>query len=271
MNPKQKTSNKPLIDICKETYPLIRPYVAIVLIGSLLLFSIIDNTSSKIGILAALASNIIFLIFDLSNTLKTRLDKIEQSLNQPEPQSYEDFNAALKDIKQILTDKLINNKDVQIKILAVSAQFSWKVLIESAIPKLLEIGNKDPKIDIEIVIVKPSVLRHWGQKKLEDDAQNTLNGEISFRKKFKTAFANGKLKLTIRQYDNIPHWHGILIDNDILFMGRCKWDKIDNHYHLLVGQIDYRLFKKGDRYGGDARIELVENWFDLYSVRALKI
>jgi hypothetical protein len=262
--------DKTLLEIWKETYPIVRPWVAIILVATFLTSVVIDNTTYKIGILSALAGNIVFLIFDLTTTLKTRLDNIDKNLREPQPPSFESFNEALPVIKKVLIQKLNNNKDVSIKILAVSAQFSWKVLIQTTVPALLKIA-KNPKIHVEIAIVKPSVLQNWGLKQLMKDAQNTIDGIEDFKLKYKTAFSEGKLGLEIYLYDNLPHWHGILIDNDILFMGRCKWEIIDEKYHLLVGQIDYRQFRMNDRFGGNARIELVDNWFNTYKFRSGKI
>jgi hypothetical protein len=213
---------------------------------------------------------LLYLFFDIYRELKERLDKIDMNLKEPQPPSYSDFNEALPIIKGILDERLSRDQDVTIRILAVSAQFSWKVLIETTIPQLLTNKNYKSKIHIELVIVKPSVLHEWGQRKLENDAKSTLIGEENFKRKYKTLFQEGKLSLFIHQYDNIPHWHGILIDNDLLFMGRCKWEVIDGRYHLLVGQIDYRQFRINDRFGGNTRIELINSWFDAYKFRATK-
>jgi hypothetical protein len=263
--------DKSLVDIWKETYPKIRPWVALILVGTFLTSFLSYNSEYKIVILFALASNIVFLIFDLANTIKTRLDRIESNLKEPEPPSYVDFNEALVVIKGVLSDRLSRNRDVKIKILSVSAQFSWKALVDTAIPVLLKSNNYRNKISIEIGIVKPSVLRDWGQQQLENDASNTLKGEKIFKSRHRSDFENKSISLEIYQYDNIPHWHGVLIDDDLLFMGRCKWELIDERYHLLAGQIDYRQFRVDDRFGGTTRIELVNNWFDTYKFRAGKI
>jgi hypothetical protein len=262
---------KSLIDIWKETYPKVRPWVAIVLVIAFLTSTAVDNTQYKIGLLSTLAANIIFLIFDLATSIKTRLDKIDSNFREPNPPDYIDFNAALPVIRVLLNERLTINKEVKIRILAVSAQFSWTSLIETTIPTLFNSTNKNQKIIIEIVVVKPSVLHDWGQKQLENNVRGTLIGEGTFKKMYQTAFNEGKVSLNIYQYDNIPHWHGILIDNDVLFMGRCKWKIIDGKYHLMVGQIDYRQFREKDKFEGKTRIELVDNWFETYKFRAQKI
>ncbi len=266
-----KNRNKTLIEIWKETYPKLRPWVAIVLVGALLTSILIDDTKYKMAVLYALASNVIFLIFDLSTSIKTRLDKIDSNLKEPDPPFYVDFNAALPVIRTILSDRLTKNQDIHIRVLAVSAQFSWKSLVDTTIPALFDIGNKKQKINIEFVIVKPSVLRDWGQRQLESDANSTLLGVENFKGLYKKEFTAERLSLNVYQYDNIPHWHGILIDNDVLFMGRCKWKIIEGKYKLMVGQIDYRQFRTNDRFGGKTRIELVDNWFETYKFRAQRI
>lgn len=265
-----KINDKTLIEIWQETYPKIRPWIAILLIGALLTSVLIDDTKYKIGILSSLVGNIIFLIFDLAKTLKTRLDKIDANLKEPSPPFYPDFNDALPVIKKTISRSLEKNGEVEIKILAVSAQYSWKSLIETIIPQFLRI-NKSISIKIEMLIVKPALLHNWGQRELENDANNTIIGIENFKRRYKTAFDENKISLDLYQYDNIPHWHGILIDKSVLFMGRCKWEKIGSHYHLLVGQIDYRQFAKSDRFGGDARLELMDNWIDAYKFRVSKI
>src|SRR5690606_24257151 len=98
--------DKTLVEIWKETYPKIRPWVAIILVGAFLTSIVVDSTPYKIGILSALAGNIIFLIFDLANTLKARLDKIDNNIKEPQPPSYPDFNDALPIIKKTLIERL---------------------------------------------------------------------------------------------------------------------------------------------------------------------
>jgi hypothetical protein len=260
--------SKSLVEIWKETYVKLRPWIAIIFVGALLTSIFVDNTQYKIGLLLSLAANIILLIFDLNNSLKLRLDAIDNKLKEANPPQYPDFNDALPIIRKTLVRRLERNRDVNVKILAVSSQFSWKSMAESIIPSLLKVENKTGKINIEIAIVNPEILLDWGQESLANDAKNTLIGEANIKRKYKTAFETEKLSLSIYKYDNIPHWHGILIDSDVLFMGRCKWEVVDDRYHLLVGQIDYRQFQKNDRFGGNTRIELVDNWFDAYRFRA---
>jgi hypothetical protein len=262
---------KSLIKVFQEAYPKARPYIATVLVAAISTAPAIDSIAWRVGVTAALAVTILFLIFDLFNNLNKRLDTIDSKLKEEEPPTYNDFPSALPFIKEILTERLLQNKDVSIKILGVSAQFSWKNLIELTLPELFNIGHKKPKISVEIVIVNPSVLHQWGQELLKKESENTLEHLPIFKKDYKNYFNENRVSVDIWQYDNIPHWHGVLIDNDIFFMGRCKWKILNGtRYRLEVGQKEYRQFTKSDRFRGEVRIELFEQWFDAYKFRSQK-
>jgi len=76
-------------------------------------------------------------------------------------------------------------------------------------------------------------------------------------------------------YENLPHWHGILINDGILFMGRTDWNFPDPEleklpYFLYVGQAEYRLFRKDDFTGGGGRIKRFISWFNYYKISALR-
>ncbi len=267
----QKESKR-FVQLLQESYSKVRPYIAIILVGAICIAPLINNIATRVAITSALAVTLLFLIFDLFKMLTQRLDKIDAKLTEQEPPTYPNFTSALPTIKKALEERLIKNKDVKIKVLGVSAQFSWKNLVDLTLPELFEVGHKKPKISIEFVIVDPQVLHNWGQGLLEKESKNTLEHEKQFKKDYKSFFSLNRVDINIWLYDNIPHWHGVLIDNDIFFMGRCKWQiREGGHYHLQVGQKEYRQFTRTDRFRGLIRIELFEQWFDAYKFRSMKV
>lgn len=257
-----------LLQIFQEAYPKIRPIVAIILIIAISTSPVIDSLPWKIGVTSALGVTLLFLLFDLFKGINIRLDKIDYNLKVQEPPTYPNYNVALTAMKEILTDRLSHNKDVLIRIIGVSAQFSWKQLIEDTLPDLFNAGHKNPKIVVELLIVKPEVIEHWGQVGLKIDAETTLSRVPLFERKYAPEIQKGKISVAIFQYDNIPHWHGIMIDNDTFFMGRCKWETKDGRLHLQVGQKEYRQFNMNDNFKGNTRIELFNQWFEAYKLRA---
>lgn len=262
-----------LIEWLMTTYPKIRPAIAIILVAAFSTTSLVKDPSHKIAISTALGVTLLLLFFDIYRSLNKRLDSIDSNLKEQEPPTYSNFSSALPVITEVLEDRLKQNKDVNIKIIAVSAQFTWKLLVEDTLPKLFNIGSKKskPNINVEFVIVKPEVLNNWGQNRLRISAETTIECQADFRKKHASEFNEKRLEMKLQQYDNIPHWHGVLIDDDELFLGRCSWEIQSNRYYLQIGQREYRHFRLKDRFRGADRIELARNWFDAYNFRAERL
>lgn len=249
-------------------YPKMRPFIALALVIAVSLSPAIPDKNYKLAVTTALVITLVFLIFDVYKELLGRLALIEGHLKEPEPPTYDNYTESLPYMEKVITSYLSASANVQIRMLTVSAQFSWKNLIEDRIDKFLELGGRDTTINIELIVTQPNVLDHWEQEKLKMDAYRTLTGIELFNQKYADVMKNGKLSLDVFLYDNIPHWHGILINNNTLFMGRARWIIKGNKYDLTVGTNEYRMFQKGDRFRGTERVLLFENWFEAYKLRS---
>jgi hypothetical protein len=73
----------------------------------------------------------------------------------------------------------------------------------------------------------------------------------------------GRLIFTARTYKNLPHWHGLLVNEEQLFQGRTNWHFIEQKPTLTVGGNRYRYFNSLDAEGTE-RIELFGNWHRYY-------
>jgi hypothetical protein len=193
---------------------------------------------------------------------------IDTHLREPTPPTFADFNAALPVLKSQIIERLKAGKSVQLRLLAISAQFSWKHLILDAMDTYLGDVGKTQTIDIQIVVVSSRTLEKWGQDTLRIHKDAMDRGVTVFRKKYRDQISNGAISLRVEEYDNIPHWHGIMIDDDMLFLGRTRWKSGDPPWELTVGQNVYRQFVMLDRFNGTERIDQFKNWFDAYLDRA---
>jgi hypothetical protein len=263
-----KKIKKSLIELFQEVYPRIRPTVATILVLAFSVSTMIDNIPLRVSITSALGVTLLFLLFDMSKSINQRLDKIDSSLRVKFPPDLANYNVVVNHIREILEDRLGHNKDVTIRILCVSAQFTWKQLIEETLPEFFNMGNRNPKITVELLIVKPELLRDWGQLGLSMDAEATLLKIPFFENRYKAEFDTGKISLTVLQYDTIPQWHGLMVDDDIIFIGECKWEKKDDQLHLLVGQKEYRKFSLDDNFQGVKKIQMFRQWFEAFKVRS---
>ena len=261
---------KPWIKIIKDTYKKTRPYIAVIAVICISLSPLITNKTYKVIAFTVLSSILISIILDLFSEIEKRFVSINSKLGVKEPPIYYGFNSALPYIKQTLVDKLLINENINIKIIAVSAQFSWKNIVEVLLPELLKYNSNKVKFKVEFTLVDPEVLRQWGQKKLCKYCETTLSLKdiITNQEEYKKAIENGRLELNLHLVDNIPHWHGILINDEILYLGRSKWDMAKNHKEMHVGRKEYRKFTMTDRFQGNQRIEIFQHWFDAYKFRA---
>jgi hypothetical protein len=263
-------SKQNLLVTIRDRIAKIRPYVAGAFIIAFSIAPLIQSPTYKASVAAAFGVVLLYLFFDIHRELTQRLEAIEKNLKEPNPPSFEDFAEASIEIDKIIKERLNANKNIHIRVLGVSAQFSWKHLVEDKLTKFIEMGNHKQNIKIEFVIVEPSALQKINQVKLMADTQRTIQGIELMNERYKNHIVDGRLTVDVFQYANIPHWHGVLIDTDVFFMGRCRWSISGANYELEVGTNEYRLFKVNDRFKGTDRVNLCINWFEVYKLQGQK-
>lgn len=250
-----------LINLYTNVYPKARPWLVLVFIIAINISFAIENPTLKYGATSSLAVVILFLIFDIYKQLLKRLDKIDECLSEPKPRPYKNYTEALSAIEPVIIERLAVNKELQLRVLAVAAQFTWKLLIEGIIEPYLNDLKEDrelSKLTIHIAICVIETLDDWKQEQLIVEEEKNLKGIARFKNTWREGIGN-RISLEIFQYDTLPQWHGILIDDDVLFRGKCEWSKDFTELH--VGQKEYIKFEKNDRFGGAEHIALFENWF----------
>lgn len=265
---------KKFLELLRNSFRKFRPYFAFCLVVLFLVHPFLPETGyTRLGVGITLGITLLLVIFDFSKDILDRLDSIDSKLTEQSPPTYRDFNMILPMVEDALTERMAQNREVKLYILSVSGQFTWKLLIEDTIPKLLnnESRKKKAKLNIEFVIVDPKLLGSWDQERLQISAKTTLNLLSDFKNKYRQEFADGILSLDIFEYDNIPHWHAIMINEEDLFFGKCSWENRGEASYLQVGQLEYHRYSNNDRFGGSAQIAWVKNWFDAYRKRAGKL
>lgn len=231
---------------------------------------VFPNLGLAVKILSAVPLFLLFLLNDLRTEINDRLKKIEQGLNDPEPPTFRRFPAMEEDMARVMSDLIAKGRKVTVKVIAVSAKFSGPFL-QRIITDLLE--SKDVrKLDIQIgiVLTQPAKLKEWGLDTWERSSNHSINETRAFLQKHKKTMKERGILLTLAEYDNLPHWHGVMFNDQILFMGRTEWyrDGDDAKWQLRVGEVEYRKFKIDDFYGGKNRIERFILWYQRYLDRA---
>lgn len=159
-----------------------------------------------------------------------------------------------------------NNKDnitVELKMLTIAMTFSWP-FVTQRIPEILSQHPK-AKINVKILVADPDFLGNLDIDKKNVNWQKKAVENINAIKKLvkDRSRHQNRLSIELRLYRNLPHWHGLWINGNHLFLGRSDWKFDSNKPQYTVGTNTYRHFSDKEPRGY-ARIKLFENWHRYY-------
>lgn len=183
----------------------------------------------------------------------------------------EAYNNASEWVSAYLSDRI--DAKLDIKITAVGMAYSWLGFLKK-LPIWLK-NNSSCQINVCILLVDPKHLEelpiaispiNWA----EQSRARISDIEEMIDQLSKTE--QERLCCTIKFYRELPQYHGILINNDQLFLGRTDW-RFDNcpegQPELRVGQNRYRYFNRRTTQGADRgaeRVDLFLHWHDFFSI-----
>jgi hypothetical protein len=159
-----------------------------------------------------------------------------------------------------IEDALRQTDEVTISVIAVSLRNTWRFL-EEAVPKMLGNVPQGKRINLNLGMVDAATLeKHqlhaW--KKIGEMVKREVKEFIQ------DLGSESRIGITLFTYQNLPHWHGLLINSSELFMGRTRWTReVGGSWQLSVGQEPYRLYS-ANKPGGLERIRMFISWFDWY-------
>lgn len=185
--------------------------------------------------------------------------------------AYNDNNDAFLDAGKHIYEHLewcirneIDNPRIDLKIIAVAMTFSWR-FINVDIPKILRqyttatVNLQALFIDHEFLATLPLANYDvdWA-KESEFRTNQVQRFAVTGSKRF-----GNRLLMVAKTYKNLPHWHGVLVNDEHLFLGRTNWLFPDGKPELTVGQNKYRYFNTSSPKGSE-RVELFKNWHKYY-------
>jgi hypothetical protein len=212
---------------------------------------------------------------EAENIVQTSLelkDITQKAETQAQVTYYEDFSEMFIALDCSIQDEIedirkngLDQQIVNLKLISVAMTYSWKYFISTKIPK---IAQKYPSsvINLELLLVDTNYL---GSLNLFSDRVNwTAESEQREREivefmKYCTQYQD-RIRLSVRTYSNLPHWHGWLVNDRHLYMGRAKWDVKNGRPVLIVGQNEYRHYDKLNGRESLDRIRMFEQWHHYY-------
>ena len=253
-----------LLLVAFAIYPLIpyEPYKYIALFG----FGMV-----LLRLLLDIDTGVTKRLSDIDSRVKSDHAVVVGLLTDTTPPTWENFRAASKDILEDI-DKLIassTDKALQIDILGVSARYSWPLLEDHLLSILSKPAHSGCKIKVRLAVCQRTVLEQWALTQQTYDLDKTLAGLAEVQRVLRERFESGQLSIELIQFDLLPMWHGVMLGDKILYMGRTRWDmsRTGEAPTLQVGSREYRRFVRQDAFGGNARIEMFNNWFSRLQLR----
>lgn len=238
----------------------LRPAIYILVLAAIL-FPLVPNPTYKYLVLFLLANAVIRVIFDIESGINKRLDSINTNLSSPNPPTWPNFTAAQETILKRIAEVLDEGYDLHLEIISVSARFSWRMVEDHLSPLITK--YKGAKFRIDVALSTKETLEKWHLSQWIHDLLRTETGMGDFAHEHQIHVAAQRLVVNRIDYDNLSQWHGVLINKKILFMGRTEWIFRMGDYPIMrVGQCPYRMFELTDRYEGQPRIVMFENWME---------
>jgi hypothetical protein len=185
--------------------------------------------------------------------------------------SYKNFKSAFLEMEEYIRNYLkesyekgTTSSTVRLKLIAVAMTFSWEFFIATEIPSILH-DFPNAQIELDILFLDHKFLETQNIGRLDIDWKKKCKDRLSDVNEFakQCSLYNGRLKFQAKVYQNLPHWHGWLVNGDHLFLGRCDWLYGNELPVLRVGQNKYRHFDTSNSESTEL-INLFGNWQRYY-------
>ena len=223
------------------------------------------RSSPQPGWIRADASPVQASLQDQISQIKRELSRRRKDRDRDLPVRFDNHLASQNEMLSTAKAFAQSNDRVSIRVLGVSLRYSWPFL-ENVIESI--VAEYETRVKVEVALVDPMHLDGFGLSTWSDKARGTL-AAIEQYVATSAAVAAEAASVTVVQYQNLPHWHGVLINDSVLFMGRSNWE-FESHDHpprLFVGDTSYRVYYVDDVVGGADRIMMFNNWFNFYKYR----
>jgi len=170
------------------------------------------------------------------------------------PNLYEGFTEASISMENFIKPLLSKKGAFNIKVMGMALHKSWPLI--SSLLEDMYLGKwESPKLTIDLAFIRMEWIKEKDGLIHQDwiDRLKIIEDQIDqFIRK-----SEGQVSFNIYRFHHMPYLHGMLIDDQHLFLGHCSWDR---HNKFTVGSNIYEEYN-GDVLAGDRMIEQFNRWF----------
>ena len=173
------------------------------------------------------------------------------------PVIYQGFTEASSSIERFIRESLLSDSKLCIKLMGMALHKSFPLVSSLVEDKyLVRKHEENPLLNIDLAVVSSSWLQRYDGL-IHNDWMERLN-------RFETQYSDFAKKeqdnftINLYRFHHLPYIHGILINENHLFLGSASWDR---HNKLQVGGNAYEEYS-GDTFIGDRKIQQFIGWFN---------
>lgn len=195
-------------------------------------------------------------INSLDSNLLERMGSMEKIIRSLEaPRRFEDWYKVQPEIQRLIHNSFENNESTKIHCLGVALHVSWKTVRE-CVEQYQKIHGKFPKTTIHLKVISPQ----WKFWNTLGNAWHRRNEALhdSVTDFLQIIRGNPDVQVILCDYEYLPNWHGVLINERHLFRSSCLY----RNNEFTVHKNPYVYFCHEENYYSDMQISEFQYWFN---------
>lgn len=233
----------------KKYYDRLKKYAIFLITGIIVISEFIEMPKyiQTISILT-LCIMILEILFEIRDNVSKKSQNI----------TFGEFYDVSLEMKKIILEELKSKNKIKIRAIGMSMGHAWQFFYNTLNP-ILTNPNDSSLVELEIAMLNSSwadlesINPYWRQK------SNTNRDLISQFIHISEANINQKKwSIKLYSYSYMPNWHGVLINDNILYLSTCYWK--DNL--LQGGENPYEFIKSDGTKETELKISHFLNWFN---------
>jgi hypothetical protein len=187
--------------------------------------------------------------------LTRRSPSIEEAAKDPESKikTYPNVQSLFQDMTLIIEQSVSSPKETKVEIMGLTLYHMWEY-IKNFINKQ---STERMNIFFCMVDSSSSIIKNLGNNwdEISDGFYNSIQKYIQMHEE---SLRSRSIKIQIKKYKHLPIIHGVLINEEHLFLGFTSWTRKDQ----MEGALNFFSYYNLETSIGKYHIEIFKNWIN---------
>jgi hypothetical protein len=230
-----------MLALLKAYYARAQKPLAFVLVALILLGEVIPNTALQLSAAIVLATLVLQVLFDIHDVIRERTTRW-----------YQTFQEALPIIAQEVRHRLRSHRRSRIQWIGITLETAWPTAQDLLVEVLS--GTRDRQLQVELAILDPDSISNRSVRKR---GRATISSIEDFLDEHHSELDTRKCVVALYKYSHRPTWHGVLVDDDLLYYS----PSFPSQFRLAHPQGGVEIVRASDGPESADRIRHFTAWF----------